>query len=99
MGLIFIDIIQAWKKKKKSNDPSGYLCSSFTFTYKLSALEVELKYMYVKIKKKGHDFVKQYENSLKKQKMHLSYDCNPTLGHISGEKKGVKKIHVYQFLL
>ena len=35
-----------------SNDPSGYLRSSFTFTYKLSALEVALKYMYVKKKKK-----------------------------------------------
>ena len=79
-----------------SKDPSGYLCSSFTFTYKLSALEVALKYMYVKKKKKkGHDFGKQYENSLKKQKMQLSYDCNPTLGCISGEKKKWSKRYMY----
>ena len=79
-----------------SHDPSG-----FTFTYKVSALEVELKYMYVKKKKKkGYDFGKHYEGSLKKkQKMQLSYDCNPTLGHISGEKNMVKRIHVSQCLL
>ena len=76
-----------------SHDPSG-----FTFTYKLSALVVELKYMYVK--KRGYDIGKQYEDSLKKQKkMQLSYDCNPTLGHISGGKNMVKRIHVSQCLL